>query len=1075
VTKKSVKMALLFCGTLWLSSAACSPPSDSGLSPAQQRARWHSSQGVVYMDQHNYTRGRTEFEQALGLDPDYATAHANLGIAFYSLGKYDSARAELVACLGLDPEHLHANYTLGLIDHAQGGNYEHAFAAFTKVAQADADDPLVQYYLGRTLSKLNRADEALAAYGRAIAMDPNNLSAHYARAHELRQLRRDEDWRDALAVFDRLSQAGFEGVSTTYQGQGKYAEALAEGSYSERPDDRAGPVLFDAPILIAGAASVHASLDGDADGTPDLLGIDHDGTIQLYRSASDRWQPSTDWHLPTTPGLQALLVGDVDDDGDIDLMASASTTQLLRQHDGRFTPEILAIEGVVRAFGDVDHDGDIDVVSLSDRMHLSAGDGTGDFVDITESALNTGLESPTSAIFTDSDNDRDVDILAGGRRIALYANNRDGTLTDVAGLRQLTANQTPNQTRDLVVADIQADGYLDIVQVTATGLYVLTNEAGSTFTQSAQIATGAIQTARAADLDNDGDLDLVLAGPDGVQLALAVDGGLVLQTEPISSDGASRVLVEDLDADGRVDLVANGSVHLNRTQDAGHWVRIQLAGLNSVPDGYGAKVEVRTRTSQQKREVRGGSGDSSTLHIGLGAADSVEFVRILWPSGVRQTELATGGGQTLAFEELNRKGTSCPILYAWDGEKYRFVSDFLGGAIIGYLTDPGQYYTPDTDEFLKIGHLAPKHGRYEFQVANQLEEILYLDAARLVAVDHPAGTSLYPNERLLSAPPYPEAQPLALTDLRPAHRVRDDVGRDVTESLATIDDVWYADFGHRPIHGYAEEYQLVLELGDLTGWERPVLVAHGWVDYAHSTSNWAAAQRQLSLSPPRLEIADPAGHWRLVTADMGTPAGLPKDMVYDLSDAIGDEAGDVRLRITTSMAIYWDQFMVGQAIGSTRTQEERFTGSDLHWRGYPEHTPIHGTFAFRYDYDRLQTEAPWGTHAGAFTRFGNVDELVDRVDDRFVIMFHGDELTLSVDADRFGPIPQGWERTFLFWADGFGKDMDFHSAHSLTVEPLPFHGMTRYPYGREETYPSTPEHVSYRLDYNTRRVSGYYE
>ena len=205
----------------------------------------------------------------------------------------------------------------------------------------------------------------------------------------------------------------------------------------------------------------------------------------------------------------------------------------------------------------------------------------------------------------------------------------------------------------------------------------------------------------------------------------------------------------------------------------------------------------------------------------------------------------------------------------------------------------------------------------------------------------------------------------------------------MTSALVAVDDEWYTDFDHRPIHGYAAPYSLTLDLGDLSSWEHPVLVAHGWVDYAHSTSNWAASQRELSLFPPRLEVEDANGTWRLITTDMGTPAGLPKDMVFDLSDALTEDVDRVRLRITTSMSIYWDQFQVGRSVGQYSVQRARFDEADLHWRGYPVHESIHGTFAFRYDHSQVNTEAPWGTHAGAYTRFGDVSELTDQIDDRF--------------------------------------------------------------------------------------------
>ena len=261
-------------------------------------------------------------------------------------------------------------------------------------------------------------------------------------------------------------------------------------------------------------------------------------------------------------------------------------------------------------------------------------------------------------------------------------------------------------------------------------------------------------------------------------------------------------------------------------------------------------------------------------------------------------------------------------------------------------------------------------------------------------------------------------------------------------------------------------------MGDLSEFAHPVLLGYGWVDYAHSTSNWSAAQRGLSLYPPRLSVADGEGGWVEVSADMGCPAGLPKHALFDLAGLFPSD--DYRLRIETNTALYWDQLLVGDAADIPLTVHRlQPAQSDLHWRGYPAHTSIKGTFAFRYHYDQLALEAPWGTHAGAFTRFGPVEELVADIDDRFVIMFHGDELTVEFAA--LPPPEAGLVRSFLLYADGFGKDMDLHSAHSLTVGPLPFHGMSSYPYPANEHYPQTSAHLEYLQEYNTRWVKGYYE
>ena len=74
----------------------------------------------------------------------------------------------------------------------------------------------------------------------------------------------------------------------------------------------------------------------------------------------------------------------------------------------------------------------------------------------------------------------------------------------------------------------------------------------------------------------------------------------------------------------------------------------------------------------------------------------------------------------------------------------------------------------------------------------------------------------------------------------------------------------------------------------------------------------------------------------------------------------------------------------------------------------------------------------------------------------FVVSRPGDEIALSFDAAALPPLAAGWTRTFLLYADGFSKEMDINSASPDTVAPLPFHGMTRYPYGPEERHPHTP-------------------
>ncbi len=1064
MTPRRVKIWTLVC------SLICGAGCQAAENP---QARWHNNQGVVYMDQHNYSRGRDEFNRAVALDSRYANGFANLGIAYYSLGKYDSALVALHSALKQNPEHAQAQYTLGLIYLAQGKEYEKALQAFAGVLKRDGDDPLVHYYLGRAKEKLGQPEEAAAAFRQAIRLDPHNVSAYYALAQLMRQQGRQEEFQQVLGTFNQLQQAGNEGVSSSYQGQGKYAEAVTDaGGVATARDDARTPLVFAAPEAApAGLAAglVFASLlDADQDGDLDLLAGGQG--LQLYRNERGHWTPAAP---PATGAFVDAACADFDNDQDADLVLAGAQTLLVR----RTAAEVWAApEGIGGPAGrlvaaDVDHDGDLDLLLLSGGgTQLLSNDGTGKFAEVSARAGLASSAGGRQAVFADFDNDRDIDFVVAGAGVTqLYTNNRDGTFSDIAGEVGLAGLDAV----DLWVEDFDQDSFMDLAGLGPAGqLRVFLNQHGRGFAAQAPLALpGEGRLLRGADLDNDGDVDLVAGGPWGLQPLVWREGKL--QAEGAVLPGGEAVLVAEFDGDGRADIWAGGRLARNQSQ-AGRWIEIALQGLNSNRSGLGTKVEVKTAHRLQKREVRGGGRDAQLLSFGLAESESVEFVRILWPGGVRQTELATGAGQRLTLTELNRKGTSCPILYAWDGAEFRFVTDILGGAIIGYLLAPGQYFPPDSDEYVPLGPLAPLDGKYELRLANQLEEIIYLDQLQLVAVDHPEDLEVLPNERLLSAPPYPEFRLYPLRGLRPLRGVSDHRGRAVGPVLAAVDDEWYSDFGHTSIHGYAEQYSLTLDLGDLGANAHPVLVGYGWVDYAHSSSNWAAAQQGLELRPVRLEVPGPDGDWRLVTHDMGVPAGLPKHMLFDLKGVFSN--GDYRVRLTTNTPVYWDQFLVGEA-APTLLEPQRLqpVHGDLHWRGYPAHTAVKGTFAFRYHYDQLQAEADWGTHEGAFTRQGEVTELLQAADDRLAIMFHGDEVSVQFDAAALAPPPPGFRRSFLLYADGFGKDMDFHSAHSLTVEPLPFHGMSSYPYPPSESYPLDESHLGYLLEYNTRQVKGQYD
>ncbi len=356
-------------------------------------------------------------------------------------------------------------------------------------------------------------------------------------------------------------------------------------------------------------------------------------------------------------------------------------------------------------------------------------------------------------------------------------------------------------------------------------------------------------------------------------------------------------------------------------------------------------------------------------------------------------------------------------------------------------------------------------------MVNQLEEVIFFDGVRLLAVDHPEDVNVYPNERLLPAPPFPEFRIFSVVrELAPV-AASDGKGRDVLASVVHLDRTWPEGFRLLSFKGYSEEHSLILDPGDLRDVHQVVLLADAWIDYADSTSNLAASHAAATLLPPRLEVLDEDGRWVTAIEQMGFPAGLPKTLTVDLTGRFRRD-DDFRVRIVTSMRIYWDRvrFAILDDDPQLRVTTLRATEARLGFRGYPRPVSVDGKAPFGYDYADAAGSSGWKDFQGAFTRYGAVEELLQEVDDRYVIARHGDEIALAFDEAELPPQRPGWVRDYLVFADGFGKDMDLNSARPHRVEPLPFHAMTSYPPPPRESGPTDATRLDWILEWNTRRI-----
>ena len=596
--------------------------------------------------------------------------------------------------------------------------------------------------------------------------------------------------------------------------------------------------------------------------------------------------------------------------------------------------------------------------------------------------------------------------------------------------------------------DVDNDGWIDLAALVETSkgvqVRVLRNKGDGTFedvTAKLGLDKPLPQTARslvAFDADSDGDADLLVSTLDGAPILLRNDGG-----------------------------------------NKNHSFLVTLQGNADNKTAIGTKVEVFAGGLWQKWEVPGASGYLSqgpgTILAGLGDWSEPVIVRLLWPTGVPQDELNIAAKGVAEVKELDRRGSSCPVVFAWNGSKYEFITDTIGAAVIGHWVSPYAHNIPDPDEWIKVdgSQLQAKNGYLSLRLGEPMEEVNFIDQARLVAIDHPAGSAVYPNERFKNDPPFSVTKTIFTEQAHPVIAAWDNNGKDVTATVAKIDHQYVRDFTNLPYSGFANTHTLTLDLGP-TSPDKPLrLLMHGFIEYFSATSLYAAWQAGLSPISPYVEAQLPDGSWKKIVDDMGFPAGLPRTIVTDLTGRM--PPGATRIRITTNLQIYWDQILVSNEAEHPELVKETevpLATASLAFRGYPRQIDGATPGDLTYHYNEASATGPFVRQRGPYTHYGDVTSLLTTIDDHFVIFGSGEDIDLEFNASSLPPLPMGWKRDYFFYANGFVKDMDYYEAMPFTVAAMPFHGMSGYPYSSKEHFPDDNAALAYRLNWNDRFETG---
>jgi len=407
----------------------------------------------------------------------------------------------------------------------------------------------------------------------------------------------------------------------------------------------------------------------------------------------------------------------------------------------------------------------------------------------------------------------------------------------------------------------------------------------------------------------------------------------------------------------------------------------------------------------------------------------------------------------------------------WDGTRYELVGDLLGAGVVGHWVAPGERNIARPTEYIKVDRrmMQLRDGRYSFRLMEPMEEVVYLDQVRLLAVDHPAGVDVYPDERFASNPPYPPFKVVTSSNARPPAGVWDDHGHDLLPDL--LAHKYVGDFEILPFKGFTKPHSIELDLGDAYRGGPLRLLLHGEIEYFTATGMYAADQAGLKPVAPFVEAQNAKGQWKRVVEDMGFPAGLPRTMTADLTGKL--PVGTKRIRISTNLQIYWNSILIDRTAQGlpVRLTPVALETADLHFHGYPRQIENLPPGNVQYRYEEVSRTGPYARQAGTYTRYGDVKPLLTSNDDHFAVFGSGEGVALEFDPAKLPPVPPGWVRDYFFHAEGYEKDMDFYAAEGNTVEPLPFNAMGTYPYPGKQ-YPLDAEHLNYLLEYNTRAVSG---
>lgn len=1046
------------------------------------------NQGKAQVDHLDFANAIASFQKATQIAPTDENTWRDLADAYLHAGQSESAIEAARKVLALNHNSPAAYYIEGSAQ-LRLGQSEEAVKSLSACAAISPEIAAVHFQLGRAQQGMGHSDAAIAELRKAVEIEPEHPAAHYMLGQLLLRKGDSQSAQIELAHHEHIvSAAGNLSADPNRLEKCEFTEPVIPFAATEQPDAQGISVSFvdvtDKMLGTGGSfrAPVGVIYIDPQRKTPDLIVRDSSG-LRLLMEKDGRFEPRPQViPLSADSTYQQILVGDLNNDGarDFILLGEKGSRAFTLQPDGQAvdiseSSGIAKIQAKSGVLADLDFTGKLGLIVVrpdGTSIQVFHNQGNLTFKEQTNLPLPTNLNGLSSAYVPDLNGDDLPDLIVSRKnQPPLVSMNRRGQpLTSFESAKDWPVGAA------IATGDLNNDLRLDHVGASDGKLEInLAGIAGGNVSLSTDPETHCIAL---FDFDNDGWLDIIAAGNSGLHVWRNLGSGKfddVTKSLGLASVGndVTQIIPVDFDGDGAVDLVlshADGRLQLlhNQGGSANHSISLRLKGTRSNADGLGAQVEL---VASGWRTIR--TYDQNPLTIGTGKHTKLDRLTVHWfDLVVSSADIdVTSPGPTTITEPQLPTG-SCPNLYAWDGHRFRYVTDILGSSPMGLPVAPGHFIDADTNERVWLGNeemFPPHDGKYQVAITDELREVIYLDEAKLIVVDHPAGTEVQSMDKLVPRKPFPTKGFIALANRHPLiSAIRSD-GADVTAALQENDLQMVSPVHLRPpeLRGLAEPWSVTLDFGPLPV-DRPLVLAlSGWLHFGGGMANIAAADSpDLPFPFPMLEVQTPDG-WKPVEVTVGAPAGKTKTIVVDLTGKL--PAGSHKLRLSTAFEIHWDRIALFEK-SPTQAIEQSFAPTEavLAWHGFGQYEDRPWTQPLTPIYDRVTQTPPWVvTPSGWCTRYGDVRELLAKQDDALAILDAGDEVKLSFDASALPPKAPGMQRDFFLFTDGWDKDADYHVDFGDTIEPMPHHGMNDQEYGRGDRNHAMAE---WEREYNTRWV-----